>query len=672
VLDRQLVYPCRFSVLAVVMALVPCGFSAQDGSPSTREDMDDIMELSLEELMDVPVVTSVAGVAQPWFTTPSAIYVVTAEEVRRAGHRTIAEALRMVPGIDVRQGMSHQWSITSRGFNGPYANKLLVLIDGRTVYDPAFAGVFWDIQDVILEDLDRIEVIRGPGATLWGANAVNGVVNIITKDASGTQGTYATAGAGTHERGFGALRHGGPFGDDSHYRVWGKYADRDPFESVSGQDLHDDWDLAHGGLRIDTDLGDGKHWTLSTDTYNSNRMGELAPVPVPGQHLVYDNTITDGRAGGGNILLNLEQSPTSDEGWSIQGYYERANRVTIAGLQLERDTVNLDWKHRFTPSDGHKFIWGLGWRLHDDRTDPGPYVGFDPADRQTNLFSGFIQDTITIAPDRLHVMLGCKFEHNDHTDFEWQPSARAWFTPDDQQVLWAAISRPVKTPSRLEDDLNLIGGYVDTGLAMGGPPTGIYVPLAVVGSTDTKSEKLMAYEFGYRRKLAENLTLDTTVFYNDYADIQSYSSLTYGALGNLAEAESYGAETMVTWQVADNWRLAANHSYMHLDIEPDTARTNERYTRHQVGLHSYLDIAEDVEFNVSGYYAGPRIPPAQSTTEFFRLDAGVTWRPTENVELALVGQNLLDPGHHETLDPLFHADSAEVPRAVYGQVTFRF
>jgi iron complex outermembrane recepter protein len=470
VLDKQLFHQYALTLLAVVTVVVPCGFSAQDGSHSARGDADDLMELSLEELMDVPVVTSVAGVAQPWFTTPSAIHVVTAEEVRRAGHRTMAEALRMVPGIDVRQGMSHQWSITSRGFNGPYANKLLVLIDGRTVYDPAFAGVFWDIQDVLLEDLDRIEVIRGPGATLWGANAVNGVVNIITKDARDTQGTYVTAGAGTHERGFGALRHGGQLGDDSHYRVWGKHADRDQFESVTGRDLHDDWDLAHGGLRIDTELGDGKHWTLSTDVYNSNRIGEFTPVPVPGQHLVYNNTITDGRAGGGNILFNLEQDPASDNGWSIQGYYERANRVTIAGLQLERDTVDLDWKHRFTPSDGHKFIWGLGWRLHDDRTDPGPYVGFDPADRQTNLFSGFIQDTITIAPDRLYVMLGCKFEHNDHTDFEWQPSARAWFTPDDEQVFWGAISRPVKTPSPAQEDLTLVAAYLDAGPATGAPP----------------------------------------------------------------------------------------------------------------------------------------------------------------------------------------------------------
>jgi iron complex outermembrane receptor protein len=655
-----------------VTVLVPCGLSAQDEAPFAQEDADVLTELSLEELMDVQVVTSVAGVAQPWFTTPSAIHVITAEEVRRAGHRTIAEALRMVPGIDVRQGMSHQWSVTSRGFNGPYANKLLVLIDGRTVYDPAFAGVFWDIQDVLLEDLDRIEVIRGPGATLWGANAVNGVVNIITKTAKDTQGTYLTAGAGTYERGFGALRHGGQFGDDSHYRVWGKYADKDQLEGVTGQDLHDDWDLAHGGLRIDTEQGDGRQWTVSTDAYNSNRIGEFAPVPIPDQHLVYNNTISDGRAGGGNILLNLAQSPTSDNGWSIQGYYERANRVTIAGLQLERNTVDLDWKHRFTQGDSHKFVWGLGWRLHDDATEPGPYVGFVPADRQTNLFSAFIQDTITIAPDRLQLMLGCKFEHNDHTDFEWQPSARLWFTPDDQQVLWAAISRPVKTPSRLEDDLSLIGGYVDVGLAAGGPPAGVYAPLGITGNTDTDSEEVMAYELGYRRKIADRLTIDATVFYNDYAGIQSYSSLTYGAIDNLADAESYGAESVVTWNVVDNWRLTANHSYLYMVIDPDTARTNERATRNQVSLHSYLDIADDLEFNVSGYYAGPRTPPSLSKTEYFRLDAGLTWRPTENIELALVGQNLLDAGHHETRDPLFHVDGAEIPRAVYGQVTFRF
>ncbi|MDY6950657.1 MAG: TonB-dependent receptor [Thermodesulfobacteriota bacterium] len=663
------------ALLGLCSGLSPHSAIAADESASPDTAVDILLEMSLEELMDVPIVTSVEGTAATWFNTPSAVYVITAEDIRRSGHRSLAEALRMVPGMQVLQDGSSTWQVTARGFSVRFANKLLVLIDGRTVFDPFFSGTFWDIQDVVLKDIDRIEVIRGPGATLWGANAVNGVINIITKRAEDTKGTYLTGGIGNLERGFGAVRHGEQSGESTFYRLWTKYVNRDQFRDSSGTSTHDDWDFMYAGFRLDTLCMKDKDLTLQGDFYHSDNIGEFVPVPDPTGHLLYDNTVEDGRVTGGNALFRLSDGLSdAKRGWTLQGYYERADRVLLADLLSKRDTVDLDWRHRFPLGDQHQLIWGLGWRRHDTRTERNDFISFDPASRTTNLYSTFFQDTITLVPQRLFVMLGSKFEENDFTGFEWQPSGRIWYTPDDRQMFWAAVSRPVRTPSLSEYDMTLTAAYVDLSLLGFPVPPETYGPAAVTGNRATKSEKLVAYEMGYRLKATEDITIDTTLFYNDYRDLITYSETTLGAFKNTAKGESYGGEAMIAWQVADNWRVEASYSFMHMDVDPDDVSYNGNHIPHMAHCRSYLEITDDIEFNVGAYWQESRenVGADVENDRGVRLDAGLTWRPLENLELALVGQNLLTRGRFESSDSTFQALKGEVPRAFYIQASCRY
>lgn len=639
--------------------LVP-GEAGEDSPPGSTEEFG---ELSLERLMAIEV-TSVAGVGHEWFKTPAAMGVVTGEDVRRSGHRSIAEALRMVPGVHVGQITSNQWAVSTRGFNSRFANKQLVLIDGRSVYDPLFGGVFWDVQDVLLEDLDRVEVIRGPGATLWGANAVNGVINVTTKSAKQTQGLYLSAGAGTYERGFGAVRYGAQIDDSSWFRVWGKYSDRDNFFAESGGSGHDEWDMARGGFRYDREGDDYTTLTLQGDIYNTDRLGESTRIAVPTGPFATLVSNQEGRAGGGNFLARVGQLTPEGEGWSLQGYYDRTERVGGNRFQVNRDTLDLDFRHFFHLGEAHEVIWGAGYRHSRDRTEANAIISFDPRDRSLDTFSAFVQDTITLHPDRLFFMAGTKLEHNDFTGFEYQPSARLWYTPDDRNTLWAAVSRPVRVPSRTEADLTLITAFA-------GPPGGPFAPLAILGDDSVDSEELLAYEAGYRVKVTEGLTLDTAVFFNDYRRLFALPPPGIGTFDNTTSGESYGVEAAATWRVADNWRLEASYSFLNVHADSTTVADPERsHPHHQAQVHSYLDITRDLELNAALYYVDN--VPSQGAPWYLRLDVGVTWRPTDHLELAVWGQNLLDERHREFNDTVFLAEPTEVPRAAYIQATFRF
>ncbi len=625
--------------------------------------------MSLEELMGIEV-TSVAGVAQEWFKTPAAMYVITGEDIRRSGHRSISEALRLVPGMNVARIDANLSAVSARGFNLRFANKLLVLIDGRTVYDPLFAGTFWDVQDALLEDIDRIEVIRGPGATLWGANAVNGVINVTNKSAKHTQGLYLTGGGGNKERGLAGVRYGGTLGEDSYYRVWGKYFLRDHFEDPSGNSRPDDWDLFHGGFRVD--LGDTQNTklTLQSEAYNTHRIGEGVKIPIPG-HLTFNNVVGDGRANGGHVLARMTHEADSGAGWSLQGYYDRTNRVAGGEFEARRDTFDLDFRHHFLVGQHHDIIWGLGYRHTRDRTQASSSLIFIPADRSADTFSGFIQDTITLIPDELFVMVGSKFEDNDYTDFEFQPSGRLAWTPSDRQTIWASVSRPVRVPNRSTSDLLLISAYADTGLLGGGPPSGVFVPLAITGDPGVDSEELTAYELGYRVKFTDNLSFDAAGFYNDYRKLVGTPASGVGQLSNRGSAQTYGLELSTTWHAASNWKIVANYSALNVHIKGDLGLgTVGDQPHHTASVASYLDLHEDLEFNTALYWVDS--VPSQGAAAYWRLDMGFTWRPTERLELAVWGQNLLDSSHREVNDLFFQSSPTEVERGVYVQATLRF
>jgi iron complex outermembrane receptor protein len=618
----------------------------------------------LEELMKISV-TTVAGQEEDWFRSPAAMYVLTSEDIRRTGHRTVADALRAVPGVFVGMRSSHEWVVGMRGFTGGLANKTLVLVDGRAVYDPLFGGTFWDVQNMVLADIDRIEVIRGPGATLWGANAVNGVINIITKDSIDTQGILAIVGGGNEYEGYATARYGGQLFEGGTYRIWGKYFNNDHYMTPTGS-AHDAWDLGNAGFRFDYDDGENTHVLFEGSIFNSWRLGEQVAIPVPDRHFQFNQRVGNGRAHGGNLLARVEHEYAPGAGVSLQAYYDRSSRIQQAGLYLERDTGDVDLRHHFRVGDRHEVIWGVADRFTADRTRSSADTGyvFDPRSRDFNTVSGFVQDTVTLVPDRVFAMLGTKLEYNSYTGFEVQPSGRLWWT-DDRNTLWASVSRPVRVPSRIEQDAFVTFAVVDTGQIAGQPPTGIYIPLGVQGSRSLESEELIAYEIGYRRRLAENLTIDIAPYYNDYSRLLYLPKTVFGTWTDAGSGESYGVEVTTAWQALEQWKLEASYSYVDVQIHGDlTVHDQLNSPHHQFKMRSYWNITDTVECNTALYYVDEY--RMEEVPDYVRLDQGFTWHATPNVDFTIWGQNLLDDRHREV------SRTIQMERSVYAEVAFHF
>jgi iron complex outermembrane receptor protein len=651
--------PCHVFASTAVVLVAAGACLAQNEETLTPETVAD---LSMEELMSLAV-TSVAGVNQEWFSTPAAVYRISGTDVRRGGFRTLADAMRLAPGVFVGQSGSSSYSVGMRGFNGSLANKTLVLIDGRAVYDPLYGGTFWDVQDILLEDLDRIEIVRGPGATLWGANAVNGVINVTTKSASETQGVLLAGGLGTYEQAFGEGRYGFRLGEQTWARVYGKWFERDELVTSSGDSAHDDWAMERGGFRLDHGKPGELTFTLQGDIYNTDRFGEFNPAaPVPGENVVFVRDIRDTRRSGGNLLARLAKE-TADSGWSLQGYYDRTFRRTNVTFEVERDTFATDWRHHFRPDTRHEIVWGLNARFTQDRTEDGANLLLRPENGDFSIFGGFLQDTITIVPDRVFAMIGSKLSYDDYTGAQFQPGARLWWTPNDRHTLWASLSRPVRIPSRTEHEGMLAFGYIDTGTLAGMAPTGTIIPLGIQPNDDLKAEELIAYEAGYRVRALDALTFDAALFYNDYENL-IYVNSVIEPFNNDGFGETYGGELAVAWNASDAWTVRASYSYSEVLIHGPVIPADEGNTPlHQVKVNSNIDITKHLELNAGMYYVDD--VPQQGTGSYVRLDVGVTWRPTPNVEFAVWGQNLLEPRHSEY-------GGNEVERGVYLMATLRF
>jgi iron complex outermembrane receptor protein len=655
---------CARRSLSCVLVAALIGLGSHDFAIAATDDLsvDRVAAASLEELMGIQV-TSVSGSVEHWFRSPAAISVATGEDLRRTGHRTLAELLRVMPGVYVGTVNAHAWTVGMRGFTGGLANKTLVLIDGRAVYDPLLGGTFWDIQDILLTDLDRIEVIRGPGATLWGANAVNGVINVITKHTRDTQGVHARVGAGLEEQGFASARYGGKVSERAHYRVWGKYSERDHYSYDNDESAHDAWDIAHGGFRYDFDYDAATALTVQGDVYNLGHLGERTRVPVPGAHLQFNNRIDQGWANGGNMLARVVRSTSPTSGWAMQAWYDRTHRKQGAGFRFERDTADVDFRHHFRLGERNDLHWGLGYRYSTDDTRASETIVFRPESRDFHTVNGFVQDTVTLMPERLFAMLGTKLEHNDFTGFEVQPSGRLWWTPDDRNTLWAAVSRPVRVPSRIEQDVILTIGIADTGELGNGPPSGVFVPLTIFGERAADSEKLIAYEVGYRRKITDRLTIDIAPFYNDYTHLIFAPKSGVGELGS-GSGESYGFEVASMWRPIDRWNLAASYSWLDVQIHGDLAPLDEGTApTNMVKLLSYFDVTDRLQLNTALYYIDEI--PAVPSPEHVRLDQGIVWKARSWLDLGIWGQNLLEDTHRES-------SAVRVERGFYAQATVNF
>lgn len=643
----------------------------------------DLTELSIEALMDIEI-TSLSKKSQKLSDAPAAVFVITQEDIRRSGATSIPEALRMVPGIQVAKITANQWAVTSRGFNGRFSNKLLVLMDGRSVYTPLFSGVFWEVQDTLLEDVDRIEVIRGPGGSIWGANAVNGVINIITKSAADTQGGLVVAGAGTEEKAFGSFRYGGTFKDDIHYRFFGKYFDRDASVFADGSTAADSWDFLKGGFRLDAAPESDNRFMLQGETYGGD-MGDTAEIGIyTPPYAEIENT--EGDSNGSHLLGRWERDLGVGSDLGLQLYFDRADWESFIG-SVRVDTYDFDFQHRFHLGRRQEIVWGVGYRYIQDSISGGQGIELDPPSDDQDLFSGFIQDEIALLDNVAYLTLGTKIEHNDFTGLEVQPNARLLLKADERNSVWLSVARAVRTPSRGETDAQVRDKVIPPT-----PPNPLAIQPVVFGDDNFKTEELWAYEAGYRTQPLDTLSIDVALFYNDYDQLRATElqapELEFDPapphliiptlLRNNMAGYTYGLEVAADWQVSSFWRIQGAYSFWEADLslennnipEATLTEAEESSPRHQFSLRSSLNLSRNVELDMWARYVD-RLP-AYDISSYVTIDARLAWAPVDGLELALVGQNLLEDQHPEFEPEFLGTVGTEVQRSVYAKITWRF
>lgn len=629
-------------------------------------------DISLEQLININV-TSVAKKETKLEQSPAAIFVVTPEDIARSGVTSIPEALRLVPGMDVAQVNSSDWAISARGFNTQFANKLLVLVDGRSIYNLGFGGALWEMQDMVLEDLDRIEVIRGPGATLWGADAVNGVININTKSAKDTQGFLVSAAGGSVQQPAVSARYGGELGSNLFFRIYGQYANQDGFVDAAGNSEPDDHNIAHGGARLDWEPGDADRFTLQGDYFNAE-FGAIAQLPSLTPPFA-NNFYGQNHKTGGNVVGKWTHDISDTSQFTVQSYYDRSQDME-EDIASTENVFDADFQHRFGLWGWNDIVWGAAFQHFWDDTPPNFDLTFNPPQSQDDIYSAFVQDDVTVVEDRFHLIVGSKFEHNPDTGFEVQPSGRALWTPTENQTVWGAVSRAVRTPTRVDSD-SVYNRVVEPP----GPPFFVPALVTIFGNPEFRSEELYAYELGYRIEPAKELSFDLAGFYNVYHDLNApvmgtpffvgapvphvvIPELTFNSLYGV----TYGTELSVQWRVTDNWKLMGSYSWLHMDLHPDDSTAGDS-PQNQFQIHSYWNVTRTIELNAAGYYVDSL--PDQHVPSYFRGDLGIVWRPSKNWEFSIWGQNLFD-GHHVEFGSYRTPDLTEIPRNIFGKVTWRF
>jgi len=648
-----------------------------DAIGEARSAANDWSSMSLEQLMDEPI-TSVSKKPTKLNESAAAVAVVTQDDIRRLGILSVPDALRLVPGLDVAQISSNQWAISARGFNDQFSNKLLVLIDGRSVYTPANAGVFWNAQDLMIEDVERIEVIRGPGATLWGANAVNGVINIITKSASDTQGTLISDSGSSDSNYETSARHGGTLFSDAAYRVYAKYLDQGSFTDTSGTVKTGDWHTTRAGFRVDWNNSLADHFTLQGDAYIG--MAEdvfsavsLTPPAVQAELLGQDDS-------GSNLIGRWMHTFSPTSSLSLQAYFDHVDEGY--GFTTEhRDTYDIDFQNDFLWGR-NKLIWGTGSRLSRvDEESTSASQEFIPEFRSILLVHLFLQDEYALVPDRLRLTMGTKFEHTNLTRWAIDPNVRLAFTPTETQTIWSAVSRATRTPSLFELD-----GSDDFGLIPAGV-NGIPGLVVVTPNPHLIDEQLVAYEFGYRLAPEPTVALDISSFLNEYVHeiIPEFGSpeLIPGLPAhfvvplmwqNALHARTYGIEAEVRWQVSPQWLVSTAYTWLHVDAANYPALESES-PKGQFQVRSNLDLPHHVEINSAIYYVGStdeasgnmNIPIAA----YVRGDLGLLWKPDAGWSIGVWGKNLFAPRHIEFASETTSVVT-EIPRSVLGKVTWSF
>ena len=642
-----------YLVLFLGRALL-CAEGTPDGDG--QGTLSTLKRLSLEELSDIKV-TSATKAPQQLSRVPMAIFVITADEIRRAGVTNIPEALRLAPGVDVARIEGSKWAVGVRGFASRFARSVLVLIDGRTVYTTLFAGTYWEVQDTLLEDVDHIEVIRGPGGTIWGPNAVNGVINIITKHSSQSQGVLVTAGGGNETQGLAQFRYGGARGSRFHYRIYGKAFTRGP---QYHHDLrnYDDWRSSQAGFRADWTRSDHDFVTLQGDLYKQeagHRLSVHSYTP-PFLRRVEQNADLSG----GNLMGRWTRSLSNGSTLQIQTFYDHTGRFE-ASLGERRDTFDLDFNIRGPEASLHRFSWGAGIRTSRGAAEEVTTgIILDPWTRTDYLLTGFIQDEIALN-EQVSLTIGTKLLRTNFADFEYEPSARMLWAPSKSISAWAAVTRAVRTPSRLERDA-FVSIFVNT------RPDGIPAFGRFNANRQFTSETLTGYELGYRQLLVGDLYVDFASYFNQYEDLNS-QEITGSAfiettpqpthlllpvqIRNGLYGTSNGFEIAPEWRPAEIYRLRGSYSYQVIALnkyensqDVGSAPVFERSSpRHKAVVQSSFNLPKGLELDLTYRYVSSLA--AQNIPQYSTGDARLGWRIRPNVDISLIGRNLLQPNHIE-------------------------
>jgi len=662
-------------VVLLLAGLVNRSLANPRAEPASTEPLK---QLSLAELGTVEVTTASKEPEEVW-KTPAAVFVITQEDIRQSGATSIPEVLRLVPGVEVAQVDSDHWSVGIRGFGAVLASKLLVMIDGRSIYTPLFAGVYWQAQATPLEDIERIEVIRGPGGTIWGANAVDGIINIITKSTKETHGSMVSLGGGNVDQGTGTIHYGGGNDHGFNYRVYG-------MGFVRGADFHsngmnfDDWRLGQAGFRTDWAPSGRDSLTFQGDAYREGT-GEAttyALYSTPSQVNVFGTAYLTG----GNLLGRWKRVVNEGSDFQIQAYFDRTNHFEPEFGET-RDTFDVDFLDHLTLPGQQNFLWGLGVRVSPSNLIQSvPSIDFLPHQQTDRIYSGFAQDEIPFFSHRLALTVGSKLEHNNYTGFEVQPSARLLWNSSPRQSIWASVTRAVRTPSRLDEDVELTD--------YAGTSSGLPVYLRVNGNTQFRSEELIAYETGYRALVTPRCYVDVALFYNDYNDLYSFQ---VGApfleasptpphavipllTSNGIKGNTKGFEITPDWKPVSAWELRVSYSYLNMELEnkpgsndPTSVANDEGSSpRHQVTIQSFVRLPKKLEFDQTYRYVSAL--PAQTVGSYQTMDTRFGWHITPELELSVGGQNLLQP-HYAQFggDP---GGPVEVKRSVYAKLVWRF
>ncbi|MCB0323504.1 MAG: TonB-dependent receptor [Bdellovibrionales bacterium] len=677
------------------LSVVALGYSV----PTTlAQDLD---HYSIEDLIQLDV-TSVSRRPEEFNKAAAAVTVITAEDIERSGLTTIWDVLRMVPGVHIARQGSNSPAVSIRGINSRQNSFLLVLQDGRPLYEPLFSGVFWSAQQVPLESIERIEVIRGPGATLWGENAVNGVVNIITKDASETQGLETRVGGGTYEKAFGSVRYGDTIGEDSYYRTWVKGYSRDDFESLRGESLNDAWWGVNGGFRIDSDLSDDDVLTVSGEVgqRRADNKVELDPIreAFAGDDL-NRRSINDAQTM--HVLGEWTRDLGEESHVKVLSYLEH-NDLESSRLIMKRDTVGLDVQHRTPVGTANDIVWGGEYRYYEDEVVGSLIESLDPSNDEYSFVSLFGQDTVTVIDETLDITLGSRFSHNEFTDWEILPQARfAWYV-DDVSTVWGAVARSVRIPGRSDQDVN----FVVTGLPASEETFNLPVLVRLLGNNDLKSIDMISYEIGGRRLVADNLHVDVAGFFFDYSSFPSFESTglevvstpaftgveSFGEYQYNLSAQSAGGEIAIDYRPIESLRLVASYAYLHTNVFADRdtfdrcngspgaipvfCLSGKQYAEHIVSFRPSLNLPYGVHLDaflqyVPGYPAGVG-EDAPEVDDYLILDVRAAYQVTDQLEVSVVGQNLVEDGHQEWLEGSGSTSNrgSLVPRGVYAMLTF--